>query len=142
MAEERVLVPVCSALVPFDRAPAPSRDVRRQLENVRMPVEDARVYVPNAGMAVANVALDGLAAQLHSRNAAPRSGARCWPVTERDVRDAYDRWVQKLAPGVLAPTLDQVRDAMTQRAWLDAMERARTQWLEELRRAVYVDVRL
>jgi peptidyl-prolyl cis-trans isomerase SurA len=63
-------------------------------------------------------------------------------VTERDVRAAYDRWRSGLAPGVLVPTLDEVRDAMTERAWLEAMERGRVGWLADLRRAAYVDVRL
>jgi peptidyl-prolyl cis-trans isomerase SurA len=63
-------------------------------------------------------------------------------VTERDIRDAYERWRRSLAPGVLAPALDEVREPITERAWLEAMDRSRTEWLKDLRRAVYVDVRL
>jgi peptidyl-prolyl cis-trans isomerase SurA len=40
------------------------------------------------------------------------------------------------------PTFEQVRDQMTERAFGEAMERQRKQWLLELRRGVYIDVRL
>jgi peptidyl-prolyl cis-trans isomerase SurA len=40
------------------------------------------------------------------------------------------------------PSFDEVKDEMTQRATLDGLERARKQWLQELRRNVYIDVRL
>jgi peptidyl-prolyl cis-trans isomerase SurA len=41
-----------------------------------------------------------------------------------------------------APPFEQVKNEMEQQALLDALERARKQWLKELRRKVYVDVRL
>jgi peptidyl-prolyl cis-trans isomerase SurA len=41
-----------------------------------------------------------------------------------------------------APPYDQVKNEMEQQALLDALERARKQWLKELRRKVYIDVRL
>lgn len=41
-----------------------------------------------------------------------------------------------------APPFDQVKSEMEQQALLEALERARKQWLKELRRKVYVDVRL
>jgi peptidyl-prolyl cis-trans isomerase SurA len=41
-----------------------------------------------------------------------------------------------------APPFDQVKNEMEQQALLDALERARKQWLKDLRRKVYVDVRL
>ena len=40
------------------------------------------------------------------------------------------------------PPFEEVKDAMTERALGDAMERERKLWLQELRRGVYVDVRL
>jgi peptidyl-prolyl cis-trans isomerase SurA len=40
------------------------------------------------------------------------------------------------------PSFEEVKDEMTQRATLDGLERARKQWLQELRRKVYIDVRL
>jgi peptidyl-prolyl cis-trans isomerase SurA len=41
-----------------------------------------------------------------------------------------------------APAFEQVKNEMQQQALLDALERARKQWLKDLRRKVYVDVRL
>jgi peptidyl-prolyl cis-trans isomerase SurA len=40
------------------------------------------------------------------------------------------------------PPFDDVKSEMTQRALIDGLDRARKQWLEELRRNVYIDVRL
>jgi hypothetical protein len=40
------------------------------------------------------------------------------------------------------PPFDDVKNEMTQRALVDALERGRKQWLQELRRKVYIDVRL
>ena len=40
------------------------------------------------------------------------------------------------------PTFDEVKSEMMQKAWAEGLERARKQWLQELRRGVYVDVRL
>jgi peptidyl-prolyl cis-trans isomerase SurA len=40
------------------------------------------------------------------------------------------------------PPFVEVKDEMTQKALLEGLERARKQWLQELRRNVYVDVRL
>jgi peptidyl-prolyl cis-trans isomerase SurA len=40
------------------------------------------------------------------------------------------------------PAYEEVKDAMTERAFGEAMERQRKLWLQELRRGVYVDVRL
>jgi peptidyl-prolyl cis-trans isomerase SurA len=40
------------------------------------------------------------------------------------------------------PPYDQVKDQMMERAYLEASERQRKQWLQELRRGVYIDVRL
>jgi peptidyl-prolyl cis-trans isomerase SurA len=41
-----------------------------------------------------------------------------------------------------APPFDQVKDEMTQRAMLEGLDRARKEWLKDLRRNAYVDVRL
>jgi peptidyl-prolyl cis-trans isomerase SurA len=40
------------------------------------------------------------------------------------------------------PSFEQVKNEMQQQALLEALERARKQWLKELRRKVYIDVRL
>jgi len=45
-------------------------------------------------------------------------------------------------PPVRIPGYDEVKDEMTQQAAVEGLERARRQWLGELRRGVYVDVRL
>ena len=41
-----------------------------------------------------------------------------------------------------APAFEQVKDQMMERAFVEATERQRKQWLQELRRGVYIDVRL
>jgi peptidyl-prolyl cis-trans isomerase SurA len=40
------------------------------------------------------------------------------------------------------PAFDEVKNEMQQQALLEALERARKQWLKDLRRKVYIDVRL
>jgi peptidyl-prolyl cis-trans isomerase SurA len=40
------------------------------------------------------------------------------------------------------PHFTEVKDEMTQKATMESLERARKQWLQELRRNVYVDIRL
>ena len=40
------------------------------------------------------------------------------------------------------PTFEDVKNEMMQRALLEGLERARKQWLQELRRNVYIDIRL
>jgi len=40
------------------------------------------------------------------------------------------------------PPFAEVKDEMTQKALMDSLERAKKQWLQELRRNVYIDVRL
>jgi len=40
------------------------------------------------------------------------------------------------------PPFAEVKDEMTQKALMEGLERARKQWLQELRRNVYVDIRL
>ncbi|HEY8042247.1 MAG TPA: SurA N-terminal domain-containing protein [Polyangiaceae bacterium] len=40
------------------------------------------------------------------------------------------------------PTYEDVKNDMMQRAMIDGLERARKQWLDELRHSVYIDVRL
>jgi peptidyl-prolyl cis-trans isomerase SurA len=50
--------------------------------------------------------------------------------------------VQTVATQTTAPTYDQVKDQMMERAYVEATERQRKMWLQELRRGVYIDVRL
>jgi parvulin-like peptidyl-prolyl isomerase len=40
------------------------------------------------------------------------------------------------------PGFEEVKDEMVQKALLEGLDRARRQWLKELRRNVYIDVRL
>ncbi len=40
------------------------------------------------------------------------------------------------------PAYEEVKDEMLQKALIDGLDRARKQWLKELRRNVYIDVRL
>lgn len=50
--------------------------------------------------------------------------------------------VQTVSSQGKAPAFEQVRDQMMERAFVEATERQRRQWLQELRRGVYIDVRL
>jgi peptidyl-prolyl cis-trans isomerase SurA len=50
--------------------------------------------------------------------------------------------VVQLVKSPRIPTYEEVKDQMTDRAFGEAMERQRKLWLQELRRGVYVDVRL
>jgi hypothetical protein len=67
-------------------------------------------------------------------------------VTEHDAHVAYAQWVTELAttptPPARIPGYDEVTDERMQQAPVEGLERARRQWLDELRRGVYVDVRL
>ena len=50
--------------------------------------------------------------------------------------------VISIAPNPKVPAYEDVKDAMTERAYGDSMERQRKLWLTEIRQGVYVDVRL
>ena len=50
--------------------------------------------------------------------------------------------VQTVATQGKAPPFEQVKEQMMERAYVEATERQRKQWLQELRRGVYIDVRL
>ncbi len=50
--------------------------------------------------------------------------------------------VVRLSQDVRVPSFEQVKDQMMERAYGEAMERQRKQWLLELRRGIYIDVRL
>lgn len=64
-------------------------------------------------------------------------------VTEDDARAAYARWVRETAPsGAEPPTFASVREHMLERAADEALQRARTAWLRDLRRQTVVEVRL
>jgi peptidyl-prolyl cis-trans isomerase SurA len=60
-------------------------------------------------------------------------------VTEEDARAAYAKWIAQ--SGATTP-FSAVEDRMRERALEDALGRARDAWLRELRRQVYVEVRL
>jgi peptidyl-prolyl cis-trans isomerase SurA len=70
-------------------------------------------------------------------------------VTEGDAHAAYERWVaaiqaQQPMTGrtTSVPPYGAVRDKMMERALLERLDRARNEWLRDLRRSAYVDVRL
>lgn len=50
--------------------------------------------------------------------------------------------VQMASTHTAPPPFDEVKEQMMERAFVDATERQRKAWLEELRRGMYVDVRL
>jgi peptidyl-prolyl cis-trans isomerase SurA len=64
-------------------------------------------------------------------------------VTETDGRAAYRRWAAQI-DGQLptVPSYDEVKDDMMERALIDALVRARKEWLRDLRRSADVDLRL
>jgi peptidyl-prolyl cis-trans isomerase SurA len=60
------------------------------------------------------------------------------------LQGAQDQVVVIVMPmgSAATPTYDSVQNNMMQRAQLEGLERARKQWLQELRQGVYIDVRL
>jgi peptidyl-prolyl cis-trans isomerase SurA len=50
--------------------------------------------------------------------------------------------VVQLVTAPTIPTFDKVKDEMLERAFSEAMDRQRKLWLDELRRGVYIDVRM
>jgi peptidyl-prolyl cis-trans isomerase SurA len=66
-------------------------------------------------------------------------------VTEADARESYERWRQELAKQVdhpVPPPFEDVKGDMMSRALLEGLDRQRQLFLQELRRGVYIDVRL
>ena len=50
--------------------------------------------------------------------------------------------IVQMGDGDRVPTFEEVKEQMTERAYGDVMDKQRKQWLQELRRGIYVDVRL
>jgi peptidyl-prolyl cis-trans isomerase SurA len=50
--------------------------------------------------------------------------------------------VQTVATQSKVPAYEQIKEQMLERAYVEATERQRKQWLQELRRGIYIDVRL
>lgn len=72
-----------------------------------------------------------------------RVGETSQPVTFRDPSGNQALLVVQLAQSQQKlPPYEQVREQAQERAFLEASERQRKQWLQELRRGVYIDVRL
>src|SRR5215467_5305804 len=63
-------------------------------------------------------------------------------VTEQDARAAYQHYMREPSQARALPPFEEVRDEMMQRALLEALKRQTDLWLQELRRGVYIDVRL
>jgi len=70
-----------------------------------------------------------------------RPGAISDPITIGMAAEQAIVIVQPLGAARI-PAFDDVKNEMMQRALLDGLERARKQWLQELRHNVYIDVRL
>ena len=72
-----------------------------------------------------------------------KPGETAAPINFRDPMGNSAILVVQLASKQPAiPAYDQVKDQMMERAFVDATERQRKLWLSELRRGVYIDVRL
>jgi peptidyl-prolyl cis-trans isomerase SurA len=70
-----------------------------------------------------------------------KAGAVSDPIPVQVGQDEVIVIVQPLGTSP-TPSYDSVKNEMMQRAMLDGLERARKQWLTELRQNVYIDVRL
>lgn len=72
-----------------------------------------------------------------------KPGETSAPITFRDPSGNQALLVVQLAQAQpKLPPYAQVKDQMMERAYVEASERQRKQWLQELRRGVYIDVRL
>jgi len=79
--------------------------------------------------------------QIQEAVATLKSGEVSAPIT---VRFSQDEAIVVLMPlgQAKVPPFEDVKNEMTQKAFGDALERGRKQWLQELRQKVYIDVRL
>lgn len=89
------------------------------------------------------VPLQALLPELQQAATSLKPGAVSAPIVFRDPTGQQAILVVQLAaePSKAVP-YDQVKDQMMERAYVDATERQRKQWLAELRRGIYIDVRL
>lgn len=81
--------------------------------------------------------------ELQQAAAALKPGETSSPIAFRDPMGNQAVLVVQLAQAQpKMPPYEQVKDQMMERAYVEATERQRKQWLQELRRGVYIDVRL
>jgi peptidyl-prolyl cis-trans isomerase SurA len=85
--------------------------------------------------------LNGLLPPIREAALTLRPGAFSDPITIGVSAEQAIVIVQPLGAARI-PSFDDVKNEMMQRALLDALERARKQWLLELRHNVYIDIRL
>ena len=66
------------------------------------------------------------------------------PVFFTDPSGSSAYLVLQLAPGAAptVPTFESVKEQMKERAYLEATERERKKWLDDIRKGVYVEVKL
>jgi peptidyl-prolyl cis-trans isomerase SurA len=66
-------------------------------------------------------------------------------VTEQDARASYARWIRKLLseqPNAPTPAFDEVKNDMMDLAVNEGLQRAPDEWLKNLKRNVFIDLRL
>lgn len=81
--------------------------------------------------------------ELQQAAAALKPGEIADPIAFRDpMGNSAILVVQLASKQPSLPAYDQVKDQMMERAFIDATDRQRKLWLSELRRGVYIDVRL
>lgn len=89
------------------------------------------------------VPLQALFPELQQAAAALKPGEVSKPIPFRDPNGNRAVLVVQLAQAQpTIPPFEQVHEQMMERAYVDATDRQRKQWLSELRRGVYIDVRL
>lgn len=89
------------------------------------------------------VPLEALLPELQTAATALKPGETSAPIAFRDPRGQQAILITQLSSQPFQiPTFDQVKEQMIEKAYMDATERARKIWLQELRHGVYVDVRL
>jgi peptidyl-prolyl cis-trans isomerase SurA len=87
--------------------------------------------------------LQRLPAELQTVAKALKAGEVSDPISFRDPSGQQAVLVVKMGTdAVRLPEFEQVKDQMMERAFLDALERQKREWLKELRRGVYIEVRL
>lgn len=81
--------------------------------------------------------------ELQQAATALKAGETSDPIQFRDpMGNSAILVVQLASKQATIPAFEQVKDQMMERAFVDATERQRKAWLSELRRGVYIDVRL
>lgn len=89
------------------------------------------------------IPLQRLPPELQSVAKGLKAGEVSDPIPFRDPTGQQAVLVVKMGEGAAKlPPFEQVKDQMLDRAFLEALERQKREWLKELRRGVYIEVRL